>query len=220
MEDAVMVCFQLCLVLFSVLLGWAIYNVLDQYPCIHRFGRIWSEDKKSGIRNRRIMLFCWFSLVLIAMSCVYSLSQTHELFVKFGIYYNESGVLLYGILGLFSFIYFFIPYLINRFLWGLAIFVAPTDFRAYADDPGKREHWLARRFSEETISTLRKRPAFCGGIIAGNTGLVLVLLIFSPCIFLRFWEFFIACPEWTFVVLGLVVVFALLAYVPYSRWVP
>lgn len=219
MEDTIIVCFQLCLVLFSVLLGWAIYNVLDQYPCIHRFGRIWSEDKESGIRNRRVMLCCWLSLILIAICCVYSLSQTHELFMKFSTHYKDEGALLYGILGLFSFIYFFIPYLINRFLWGLAIFVAPTDFKAYANDPRKKEHWLSKRFSEETISTLCKRPSFCGSIITGNTGLILALLIFSSHLFLKFWNFFVASPQWTFMVLGLMVAFALLAYIPYSRWV-
>ncbi|MBA7682226.1 hypothetical protein ES703_90573 [subsurface metagenome] len=219
MEDAVKVAFQVCLVLFSVLLGWAIYNVLDQYPCIHRFGRIWGEDRKSVTKDRRIILSCWFSLIFIVTWCVFSLSRTYELFGKFSTHYSDARIILYSILGLFSFIYFFLPYLINRFLWGLAIFVAPTDFKAYVDDQEKKERWLTKRFSEETISTIYKRPLFCAGVITVNTGLLLALLILCPCFFLRFWCFFKASPLWTFVILGLMVVFSLIFYIPYSRWV-
>ena len=219
MEEVIKVSFQVCLVLFSVLLGWAIYNVLDQYPCIHRFGRIWERGEKGEIKNRRIMFVCWFFLIFIVTCCMYSLSRTHELFEKFSTDYSNVGVLLYGILGLFNFIYFFLPYLINRFLWGVAIFIAPTDFKAYVDEEKKKEHWLMERFSYETIETLYKRPVFCGGIITINTGLLISLLIFCSSFFLRFWCFFRTSPLWTFIVLGLVVVFSLWFYIPYGKWV-
>jgi len=219
MEEAIKVSFQVCLVLFSVLLGWAIYNVLDQYPCIHRFGRIWEREEENKIKNLRVMATCWLSLIFIVMCSIYSLSRTHELFGQFCTEYSNAGLLLYGILGLFGFIYFFLPYLINRFLWGVAIFVAPTDFKAYVDDKNKKEHWLMKRFSQETIETLYKRPVFCGFIITINTGLLISLLIFLSSIFLRYWSYFKTSPLSTFIALGLVVLFSLTFYIPYGKWV-
>lgn len=218
MEEVTKVSFQVCLVLFSVLLGWAISNVLDQYPCIHRFGRIWEGGENGKTKDRRIMFVCWFSLIIIVTLCIYSLSRTRELFEKFSTDFSNGGFLLYGILGLFSFIYFFLPYLINRFLWGVAIFLAPTDFKAYVDDEKKKEHWLMKRFSEETIITLYNRPVFCGCIITMNTALLISILIFCPSFFLRYWCFFKTSPFWTFIVLGLVVLFSLGFYIPYGKW--
>lgn len=153
------------------------------------------------------------------MCCIYSLSKTYKLFESFSTSYSDTGIVLYGILGLFSFIYFFLPYLINRFLWGLAIFIAPTDFKVYVEDEEKKEHLLKKRFSEETIRKLYKRPVFCGGIITLNTSLLIAILILCPSFFLHFWSLFKESPHMTLIVLGLVSAFSLGFYIPYGIWV-
>ena len=218
MEDITNISFKLCLILFSVLLGWAMYNLLDQYPCLHRFGRIWAKEKETGLRNAKILLICWLSLIVIIICSAYSLSKTYELFKKFNIDYTP-GFFVYCTLGLFNFIYFFLPFLINRFIWGIAIFTAHSDFKEYASDPERKKRWLEKRYSDSTIEALNKRPVFCGAIITINTGILLALLILSPNYLLWFWNWFKACPCNAFVVLGAVVIISLISYIPYSRWV-
>lgn len=218
MADITNISFQLCLILFSVLLGWAIYNLLDQYPCLHRFGHIWAKEEVAGLRNARILLICWLSLIVIIICSAYSLSKTYELFKKFNIDYTP-GFFVYCTLGLFNFIYLFLPYLINRFIWGLAIFTTHSDFEAYAKDTERKKRWLEKRYSESTIQILKKRPVLCGGIITINTALLLAFLILSPNYLLWFWHWFKTCPCNAFAVLGAVVVITLVFYIPYTRWV-
>ena len=202
--------FQLCPILFSVSLSWSVYNLWQQYPCIVRFGHLWNKKRSDSlVQNKRVMITCWICLILIIILCLYSLSITFRLYEKF----NEVNLLLYCIMGLFSFIYLFIPYQINRLIWGLALYIAPDDFIYYVQDEKRKERSLMGRFSEETIKILKLKPRLCGRIIFFNSVFILVLLTLCPLIF---------CPKslvWMLCGLIGIVAISLLAYLPYGRWV-
>lgn len=213
--------FELCMILFSVSLSWSVYNLWQQYPCIVRFGHFWDKRKKDKEpQHRRVIISSWSLLIISIIFSLFSLSKTSSLYKKFNLesYTSLHYIELYIIVGLFGFIYLFIPYLINRLVWGFTLFIAPNDFLYFVKDEKRKEHRLMGRFSEETIDILSKKPVCCGGIIFFNTVLLLILLNFSPLYFIWCWGVFSKSLVYFLLLLIIIIILSLILYFPYGRW--
>lgn len=218
------ICRELFLILFSVSMAWSMYNLLDQYPRMHRFGHVWDKwIKKQGAwqeRGRRwddlkIVITCWFLLAATVMASLYSLSQAWEGIANLADT-RGTGAFFLVISGLLAFIYLFIPYLINRLVWSLLLLVVPEDFKEYATNSDKREHYLIGRFSPETIDTLLHHTRFRGFLISLDSIWKLSLLILIPRTLLLSHPF----SNWSiFAILLVAIMLTILVTIPYGKWV-
>ena len=199
------------------------YNLLDPYPRMHRFGHMWDKwIKKRGVwqeKDRRwddliIVIICWFSLAGMVMLSLYSLSQAWEGITNLADT-GGMGALFVVISGLLAFTYLFIPYLINRLVWSLSLLVVPEDFKAYATDSEKRKRYLLGRFSIETVDTLSDRTRLRGFLIFLDAAWKLALLILIPPTLLVWRPF---CIWSIFAFLLLAIIFALATTIPYGKW--
>jgi len=125
---------------------------------------------------------------------------------------GTASVQVTVICSLLPLVYIFAPYAIIRTIEGLVILILPCDFTDFANNPDKKELYLLRRFSIETIEKIKANPRKCGAVIGFESLFAVVILLLTPWFLqLRFvWYVPVA-----------VILAALLFHLPYGRcWRP
>jgi len=177
--------FQLSLLLFSISLVWAVAGQTYYYPKIGRFADIYSRDQESKrLVHLRIVVFCWGSLILLTGFSVWSL-------FRFALLINLlfSGPLEFQdkiIAVVLPFIYLLIPWYIARFSTSIALLVAAEDYqRKRREEPQA----FALGFRASTLKIFDKNPRFAGLMRTIDSGMSLLILLFTPAALKWAYEF-------------------------------
>lgn len=184
-------------VLYSVSLGWSIYNLLDQWPRLIRFAFMWRKGLfrfRPGKHFSR-MTACWLlilGLVLVSLTGV----------VSGALHFEHSGwsatvwfPLVYALVGLAVFI---IPHFLNRAVWGFALFLFPQEYRELVMRSDNRIYWQMR-LSPVTARKIYSDPRYAGRQVFLESTFSVVLLSWAisgwyPTAFLSSAAYWILAP--------------------------
>ncbi len=132
----------------------------------------------------RIVVFCWGSLILLTGFSVWSLFRFAQL-INFifadGLSFADKIVSV-----ALPFIYLIIPQFIARFSTSMALLAAPEDYRLKRREEPES---FSMGFSKELLSIFDKAPRFAGQFRAIDTAMSLLILLFTPSVIKKAYEF-------------------------------
>jgi len=171
-------------ILFSVSLGWAIYNLLNQWPRLLRFGSIWKGFLKRGKHFRRMCVGWGMIFILVSFSLGLLINEI----VTFSPLDWKNNTILFPIVVVITgFAVFMIPIFINRAVWGFTLLICPGEFREFVKEPDNRKYW-DDRYSIETTQKLYTRPKYAGSLVFIES--IIIVLVLSLAVSGIFTEFF------------------------------
>ena len=206
---------QLGLLFFAASLVWSIGVQIYYYPRIGRFDEIYARDKSSKkFLNLRIVIFCWGSLILLTGFAVWSLFRFAQL-INFSFADGLSFVEKLVSVAL-PFVYLIIPQYIARFSTSIALLAAPED---YGLKRRQEPESFSLGFNKELLSIFDKDPRFAGQFRTIDTAISLLILLFTPSVIKKTYEFQ-AMPLMLFIVALLVLLggFTLIIRADRDQW--
>lgn len=176
---------QLGLLLFAASLVWAIGVQIYYYPRIGRFAEIYVRDKSSKkFLNLRIVVFCWGSLILLTGFSVWSLFRFAQL-INF-IFTDGLGFADKIVAVALPFVYLIIPQYIARFSTSMGLLAAPEDYTLKRREEPES---FSLGFGKELLGIFDKDPRFAGQFRTIDTAMSLLILLFTPSVIKKAYEF-------------------------------